>query len=173
MSALVLLFACAAQSSAPPSEPAPAAEPSPPPVAASAGAAPTDLSSPTLLGEVQGVAIVGDWTSPACGGRTYARNISFSSNQHYAAIDLVSPCPVDTTCVWSGLTAFAGLWELQGKKLRVQQVGVPDVPGGPRPVFFEATSDGKLIENGCLYEKGLTIPPGYAEASVKPKISGT
>lgn len=165
MSLLALLAACAAQSSAP------IAEPKPAPVPATEGAAATDTTTPTLLGEVQGIAIVGDWTSAACGGRTYARNISFAADQHYAAVDLVSPCPPGATCVWSGLTAFAGLWELQGKKLRVQEVGVPATPGGPRPTFFEATADGKLVENGCLYEKGLTIPPGYTEASVKPKLA--
>jgi hypothetical protein len=164
MTMLLLLAGCAAQPPPAPAEPARRSVP------ASEGATPTDATSPTLLGEVQGIAIVGDWTSGACGGRTYARNISFASDQHYAAVDLVSPCPPDVACVWSGITAFAGLWELQGKKLRVQEVGVPATPGGPRPVFFEATADGKLVENGCLYEKGLTVPPGYEEATVRPAV---
>ncbi len=166
MNVLLLLAGCAG------TPVQPAAEPVPPPVVATEGAVPTDQTTPTLLGDVQGISIEGNWTSAACGGRSYARNIRFESHQHYAAVDMVSPCPVGATCVWSGLTAFAGLWELQGKKLRVQEVGVPDTPGGPRPVFFEATADGKLVENGCFYEKGLTVPPGYSEASVLPDVPG-
>jgi hypothetical protein len=162
---LPLLLACAAQgpSAAPLSSP-------PPAVPATEGAIPTGETVPTLLGDVQGIAILGNWTSGACGGRTYARNLTFGSEQHYAAVDLVSPCPVGTTCVWSGITAFGGVWDLQGKKLLVKEVGVPSTPGGPRPAFFEATADGKLVENGCLYERGLTVPPGYTEASVTPSL---
>lgn len=127
----------------------------------------------TLLGKVDGVAFVGDWTSPPCGGRTYARNIRFESDQEYGVMELVSPCPVGTTCVWSGLATFAGLWDQQGPKLILQEIGMTkNVAGGPHPVFFESTADGRLVENGCFYTKGLTVPPGYTEEKVRPKLGG-
>lgn len=127
----------------------------------------------TLLGKVDGVDFVGDWTSPPCGGRNYARNVRFESDQEYAVIELISPCPVGTTCVWSGLATFAGLWDQQGPKLIVQEIGMTkNVPGGPHPVLFEATDDGRLVENGCFYTKGLTVPPGYTEEKVRPKLGG-
>ncbi len=144
----------------------------PPPVPASPGGVPTTLSVPTLFGEVQGVSLAGDWTSAPCGGRTYARNIRFETDQQYGVVDLVSPCPVGTTCTWSGMIGFGGLWEIQGLKVVVQELAmVQPEPGGPHPVRFEATADGKLYENGCFYEKGLTVPPGYEEDKVRPKIS--
>jgi hypothetical protein len=128
----------------------------------------------TLLGETGGIAFVGDWTSPACGGRGYARNVYFASTNEYAVIELVSPCPVGATCVWSGMSTFAGTWRLDGNKLRVQEVGLTSMPeGGPHPVLFEGTSDGTLVENGCTYTRGLTVPPGYDENRVRPKIPGT
>ncbi len=162
---LFLFAACTA-----PGPFAPPPEPPRAPVPAVDGAVPTTVTTPTIFGEVEGIALLGDWTSGPCGGRIYARNISFGSDQRYAAIDLVSPCPDGTTCIWSGMTGFGGLWELQGKKVRVREFGVGDVPGGPRPMYFEATADGKLVENGCLYDKGLTVPPGYTEADVRPEL---
>ena len=148
----LLLFACAQEPPPPP----------PPPVDAH--------KEDTLLGKVQGVSFVGNWTSPACGGRTYARNVRFEPFQRSAVIDLVDPCPVGTECAWSGMIGFEGLWELDGKVLKTREIGVPIDPGGPRPAKFEATTDGKLVENGCIYTKGLTVPPGYTEDRVRPEI---
>jgi hypothetical protein len=127
----------------------------------------------TLLGEGAGVEYLGDWTSPPCDGRSYARNVTFYPNQEYAVMELVSPCPVGTQCMWSGLGTFAGLWGQDGKKLRVQEISMTgNSPGGPHPVYFEATDDGRLAENGCFYTKGLTVPPGYTEEQVRAKIPG-
>jgi len=143
----------------------------PAPVPATPGAVPTEESVPTLLGEVQGVAFVGEWTSPACGGRAYARNVRFDSEQRFAVVDIVDPCPPDKECAWSGLTGFNGLWAVDGARLKVREIGsVPAGAGGPHPVLFEATADGKLVENGCTYERGLTVPPGYTEERVRPVI---
>ena len=148
-----------------------AATPAPVPATAGAPDIPTDQKVPTLFGDVSGVSFVGDWTSPPCGGRNYARNVHFDSDQHYAVVDMVSPCPPGTSCIWSGLTGFSGIWAQEGTKLRVQEIGSgPPSPGGPHPVLFEATADGKLVENGCFYTKGLTVPPGYEEERVKPKV---
>ncbi len=158
---LALLLACGASGPAEPTPPVPATE----------GAVPTEQTVPTLFGEVQGVSFVGDWTSPACSGRAYARNVHFDADQQYAVIDLVSPCPTGTTCAWSGMIQFGGLWAIDGLKLRVQEIGgSPAGLGGPHPVLFEATADGTLQENGCIYQKGLTVPAGYEEDRVRPKV---
>jgi hypothetical protein len=161
-----------------PGDPAPA--PGPGPVASPSEAAPGEpprikpVTVPTLLGEAEGVAFVGDWTSGPCGGRTYARNVRFESDNSYAVVDLVSPCPVGTTCMWSGVLSFAGEWRQDGTRLNLRELGINAAsgPGGPHPVFFESTPEGKLVENQCLYERGLTVPPGFTEEKVRPRVPG-
>lgn len=169
-----LLLACAASTPEPapatPATPAPAAPASGEPAPTSAAPGPGDPTVPTLLGDVKGVAFVGDWTSPSCGGRAYARNIHFDAENSYAGIDLVSPCPTGTTCVWSGMIAYAGIWVQEGDRLKLREIGGPTGPGSPHPTEFTATVEGSLVENGCAYSRGLTVPAGYEEDRVRPKI---
>lgn len=171
---LLLALACSTPPAAPPAPPAtPPAEAPAKDAAATGGAPAKDAASvPTLLGDAPGVAFIGDWTSASCGGRAYARNISFLASNEFAAIDLVSPCPKGTTCVWSGMAAYAGIWVQEGTKLQLREVNGATTPGGPHPTLFEATTDGKLVENGCTYEKGLTVPTGYTEDEVRPRVPG-
>ncbi len=134
---------------------------------------PATATVPTLLGDAPGVAFLGDWTSASCGGRDHARNVRFESDHTYAVIDLVSPCPPGTTCAWSGLVTFAGEWRQAGTKLNLRELGISaGGPGSPHPQFFESTADGKLVEGGCAYERGLTVPPGYSEEKLRPKVPG-
>lgn len=154
---LVIWLGCAAELPPPP----------PPPVD------PATSTVPTLLGDAPGVRFLGNWTSPSCGGRGYARNLRFEAEQAYAGIDLVSPCPKGTTCVWSGMTGFAGIWKQEGTKLLLREMGGGTATGGPHPTEVESTADGKLVENGCLYTAGLTVPPGYTEEEVTPRVPGT
>lgn len=145
---------------------APAPPPVPPP-----STIPADMPRvETLLGDAPGIHFVGDWTSTGCEGRSYARNIRFESENTWAAIDLVSPCPTGTTCSWSGLVTFSGIWKIQGQELLTREVGGTTQTGGPHPTKFVATKDGKLVENGCTYETGLTVPEGYEKDRVTPKI---
>ncbi len=123
----------------------------------------------TLLGKVDGILIEGDWTSKPCEGRNYARNIRFETNRTYAAIDLVSPCPVGTECAWSGMTTFGGKWTIENRELLTRELGAGTAEGGPHPTKFVATMEGTLIENRCVYEKGLTVPDGYEAARVTPQ----
>jgi hypothetical protein len=164
---LLLLFACTADPVAPsPAAPDPAST-----AGASAGASgPKAPTVPTLLGDVPGVAFVGDWTSPGCAGRTFARNLRFESDNSYAGVDLVSPCPPDTECVWSGLVGYAGIWKQEGNKLQLREIGAPTAPGSPHPTEVISTFDGTLMENGCTYTKGLAVPPGMTEEQVRPRI---
>lgn len=124
----------------------------------------------TLLGKVDGIYITGDWTSKGCEGRSYARNVRFEADRTYAVIDMVSPCPVGTTCAWSGMTTFGGKWTIENRELLTRELGGGTAAGGPHPTRFVATMDGKLVENGCTYEKGLTVPEGYEAARVTPQV---
>lgn len=175
----LLLAACAAES--PPATPptpapaapapaAPAADPTLPVGTTTDGGA--TVTAPTLLGEAPGVNFLGTWTSPSCGGRAYARNMYFEADNGFAGIDLVSPCPKGTTCIWSGMSGFAGIWKQEGTKLLLREMGAPIEAGGPHPTTFEATADGQLVENGCFYTRGLTVPTGYTESEVTPRIPG-
>ncbi len=124
----------------------------------------------TLLGDAPGVEIVGNWTSPACGGRNFARNIRFEDDGAYAAVDLMSPCPVGTTCVTSGLVSYEGIWSIVNSTLQLRDMGGTAAPG-PHPTEFRADDKGQLVDSGCPYTKGLTVPDGYDAAKVTPKVT--
>lgn len=154
MLALLSLFACAV------AEPVPVT-PVPPVV--------QGPTVPTLLGDAPGILYLGDWTSPPCPVRDFARNIHFEGDGNYAAMDLVAPCPVGTQCAWSGITAYQGIWEQQHETVELRDMG--GTPGtGPHPTSFRANDKGQLVENGCPYNRGITVPDGYTAESVTPKI---
>lgn len=159
LAVLALAVACGAE---PP--PAPAAPPPAPDAAPKVD---------TMLGQVTGVTYLGDWTSAGCEGRTYARNLTFFENGEYAAVDLVAPCPPDTSCAWSGLVAYAGLWRQDGTKLLLREIGAPIAAGSPHPTEVQANFEGQLVENGCTYSRGLTVAPGYTEDRVRPRLPGS
>lgn len=171
------LMACGSFAGKPEVQPAAESERAGPSVPADpsvpAGAnAPKPPTVPTLLGDVPGVMFVGDWTSPGCEGRAYPRNLHFRNDNSYAGIDLVSPCPPDTQCVWSGMVGYAGIWKQEGNKLLLREIGAPTEPGSPHPTEIISTFDGTLMENGCTYTRGLTVPPGLTEDKVRPQIPG-
>jgi hypothetical protein len=123
----------------------------------------------TLLGEAEGITFLGNWTSPECGGRKYPRNIRFEEDNTWAGIDLITPCPVGTTCVWSGMVGYTGLWAMGEKKIVLQEMGSAGGPGSPHPTEFTADREGHLVEHGCLYTRGLHTPTGYTEEQVTPR----
>ena len=125
----------------------------------------------TLLGEASGVDFAGNWTSPSCGGRAYARNIRFEADNSYSAIDMIQPCTPGAECKWSGMVGYTGTWVLSGdKKMKLREMGASNSPGSPHPYEFVADFDGNLIENTCLYKRGLTVPTGYTEEQVTPQV---
>ncbi len=74
--------------------------------------------------------VVGTWASATCGERTYARELVFVEGGSYVRLDLVSPCPPDALCVWSGIVHFTGGWRLEGDRVRlIEEVQVGS--GGP------------------------------------------
>jgi len=64
-----------------------------------------------------GDGLAGAWTSPSCSKRTYPREITFDSNGIWSARDLVSPCPPNAKCVWSGIVDRSGKSKLEGTKV--------------------------------------------------------
>lgn len=127
----------------------------------------------TLLGKVPGVKFLGDWTSPGCPGREYPRNLTFFMENEYAGLDLVSPCAPGAQCAWSGMVAYAGRWVQDGTTLKLRSIGGSTAPGSPHPTEVQANFEGKLVENDCEYTRGLTVPEGYAEDQVRPRLPGS
>ncbi len=104
--------------------------------------------------------IVGTWSSASCGERSYARELVFVEGGSYVRLDLVSPCPPGTLCVWSGIVHFTGGWRLEGDQVRlIEEVQVGS--GGPsgfvsRPE--ELVVDGETLKahvagEDCVYTR--------------------
>lgn len=126
------------------------------------GPGPTDPAHPpphTIANEtpkVPGVfAITGSWTSPSCGARTYAREISFSEKGDFHARDLVSPCPAGMHCVWSGIVDADGTYAVSGDKIILKPSKPPSGKGQPLPATMTIApgtkapaeeADGKLCQ---------------------------
>ena len=123
----------------------------------------------TLLGDVSGITFLGDWTSKGCPSRNFPRNIHFEAGGKYAGVDLVSPCPVGTQCAWSGILSYGGIWQQQGQTIQLRDIGGTG-ESGPHPTRFQADDKGFLVEAGCNYERGVTVPDGYTADAVTAKI---
>ena len=68
--------------------------------------------------------LLGSWVSPACGQRTYVRQIEFNPNGKFVAQDLVSPCPRDVVCFWSGIIHTLGSYRVEEGTIELR----PDQP---------------------------------------------
>ena len=82
--------------------------------------------------------VVGTWYSESCGERTYGRELVFVEGGSYVRLDLVSPCPPGTLCIWSGIVHFTGGWRIEGDVVRlIEEVQV----GSGGPVGFVSKPD--------------------------------
>ena len=70
--------------------------------------------------------ITGAWRSPSCGDRTYPREIQFAADGTFQSADLVSPCPPNVACVWSGIVNRKGTFTVAAGKITL----TPTEPGG-------------------------------------------
>lgn len=99
------------------------------------------------------------WSSPACDERPYERQIRFDDGR-FAAKDLVSPCPPDKVCVWSGIIDRTGTWTLDRKQLRLTVSGEKgqdtQADKFPLPPQLWLAADGTLTEDegACPYARG-------------------
>jgi hypothetical protein len=75
----------------------------------------TDTSTDDSRAALEGVkeSLVGSWSSPSCGARRYPRSLQFNGDSTFAARDLVSPCPPDVVCVWSGIVHTRGTYVVE------------------------------------------------------------
>lgn len=105
-----------------------------------------------------GANLAGTWQSPSCGARKYARELTLGSDGTFSARDLVSPCPKDASCVWSGIVERKGTYTSSASwlTLTVSDAGKP--AGEPLPArILDHASDATLIEDpdhaNCVYTK--------------------
>ena len=100
--------------------------------------------------------LVGLWTSPRCGERSYERRLDLIAGGRFVAHDRVSPCPPGAQCVWSGIVSREGSWSVAGHTmtLTVEKDGK-----GPKASALPAQLDvagGALSEGpgeGCAYTR--------------------
>ncbi|MCK6520905.1 hypothetical protein L6R49_05615 [Myxococcota bacterium] len=123
---LTALTVIACRGSAPDSPPPP---PGPPGEVLSATTPPPP---PPMPGEhVAGASFI-TWTSASCGERSYPRSVTLNPDFSYTTEELVSPCPPDAKCVWSGIVNTQGTW-----KEEADRVTFAETQGGgqgmPRP----------------------------------------
>jgi hypothetical protein len=68
------------------------------------------------------------------------------------------------------MVLFMGFWTIKDtKELVLKELGGGG-PGSPHPSVFTADMEGNLIEGSCKYQRGLTVPAGYTEEQVTPKM---
>lgn len=102
--------------------------------------------------------LIGSWRSPSCGERTYERRFHFNPSKTFAAEDLVSPCPPDVVCFWSGILYYKGSYLVERTTIKLDiseprtsppawpfptELVLDPATGGPA----EVTPEGKL----CSY----------------------
>lgn len=102
----------------------------------------------------------GTWTSPACGERTWPREVDLQPDGAFSARDLVSPCPPGVRCIWSGIIDWQGTWRVEGDR-----VSLAVTPGrSPRspthvPQALGIPAEGVLEEaSGCGYLRTGSTP---------------
>lgn len=109
--------------------------------------------------------LLGIWTSPSCGARTYARTLQFDRGSAFEAQDLVSPCPPKVQCIWSGIVGNKGTYAVEGSTIRltVTQPGA-NTKAQPLPTTLgvDPTTSAPVEMAGatkCVYAKGAPVPP--------------
>lgn len=94
------------------------------------------------------------WTSPSCGERAYERRFTLAPDFRYQGMDLVSPCPPDARCVWSGIVHFSGRWAMEDGDLVLAETQAEEGPGvQPRPSRLRGDGT-RFYEGDCAYDKG-------------------
>ena len=78
--------------------------------------------------------LVGSWSSPSCGDRKYVRTLRFADKGAFSAQDLVSPCPPNAKCVWSGIVDRKGTYVVSGNQVKL---AVDGPAKGPAVLFPE------------------------------------
>lgn len=107
-------------------------------------------------------ALEGKWESPSCGSRKYPRVITFDKTGTFHADDLISPCPPNVDCVWSGIVSRQGKYAVSGTTITLTVEG--PATSGPGALPFPATLD--LAPTPIEVVDGLRC--GYRQVAATP-----
>jgi hypothetical protein len=101
----------------------------------------------------------GAFRDDSCGERTFPREIQLDVGT-YTGRDLVSPCPVGVTCMWSGIVEFHGTWTRDRDAIVLVETGAaPQTGPSARPKRLTPNGAGWKDENGCTFvPTGATLP---------------
>lgn len=129
---------------------------------------PTPSSAPSAGGPAtetpkQGATAMleGGWVSTSCGARKYTRNLLFDGKGHFKATDLVSPCPPNAKCIWSGIVERSGTYVAEPTRvtLTVDPSQAPAKAGAELPTTL-ALSPGPTEQlpdgTSCKYERAAS-----------------
>src|SRR5262249_14492208 len=95
--------------------------------------------------------VVGHWSSPSCGPRTYERRLTLDASGSFSSEELISPCPRGVVCVWSGILILPGTYTVEAGEivldLRVARPSARPFPSSlaidtPSGTLVETSSDG-------------------------------
>ena len=116
------------------------------PAPARASVAAPPVQSPTPLGRFH---------SASCGSRNYARELEFRQDGTFTAKDLMSPCPLGASCVWSGIMERSGTFVVRDATLTLTVTKGGEL-GGAQPLPLTLTLErGNLVEaianSTCAY----------------------
>ncbi len=90
------------------------------------------------------------WSSASCGERGYERRITLREDGTYKGVDLVSPCPPNARCVWSGVIHYSGTWVAEGEDAVLTESEADDGPGLARPARLRGDGE-QYFEGECGY----------------------
>jgi hypothetical protein len=130
---------------------------SPPPDAPGAVNAPAAEEPPAGANTSTAAApLVGRWSSPSCGKRTYPRLVAFAPTGTFMAEDRVSPCPPGTVCVWAGIVFHRGRYTTSAGTITLTLEGPQGHQGEPMPASMSLDASGAPVETGtdgqaCVY----------------------
>jgi hypothetical protein len=99
--------------------------------------------------------LVGVWTSPSCGARTYERVLALGADGNFTATDRVSPCPPGARCIWAGIIVREGTWSASAGRLALTLTSDGQGPGNPLPASL-------LVEGGAPVEEDGATRCAYA-----------
>lgn len=113
-------------------------------------------ATPSTTSPAPGGTLTGTWSSAECGDkRKYPRKITFYPDGKFDAADLVSPCPPDARCVWSGIVNRSGTHASVGITVKLAIDAASNKGGAPFPESF-------FFEGGVLSEREGNVGCAYA-----------
>jgi len=107
--------------------------------------------------------VAGRWAGPPCEYRDYYRQLELQTDGTFRATDLVSPCPADARCIWSGIVIRSGTWRLHGRRIDLH-VEQDDRQARPLPGALQYFSGSQTLEEA--------VPGASARCQYHPAPTG-